>query len=129
MAKKRFYAVKFGKKTGIYTEWFGPGGAKVQVDGVSGAIYKGFVYRDEAEQFLAEPIKRLKNQQVKRKPKEFKYAPNKGPKNSNSFELESFYNGDIPPWEFPAFIACIEGKYQDVIDHLDLSESVVCWYQ
>ena len=39
MAKKKYYAVKIGKKPGIYQTW---AQTKEQVDGFSGAIYKSF---------------------------------------------------------------------------------------
>ena len=53
MAKKNYYAVKAGRKTGIFTAWDGQDGAKAQVIGFPGAIYKGFVTKEEAEAFLA----------------------------------------------------------------------------
>lgn len=52
MSKKNFYAVRKGRKPGIYTEWFGSNGAEVQVKGFVGAIYKGFAFRHEAEKWL-----------------------------------------------------------------------------
>lgn len=48
MAKK-FYAVKQGKNTGIYTTW---DQCKEQVHGFSGAIYKSFPTREEAENYM-----------------------------------------------------------------------------
>jgi len=48
MAKK-FYAVKAGYIPGIYETW---NGCKKQVDGFSGASYKGFATQEEAEVFL-----------------------------------------------------------------------------
>lgn len=53
--KKKFYAVARGRKPGIYTEWFGPGGAFEQVNGLDGAVYKGFFTRSEAERFCENP--------------------------------------------------------------------------
>lgn len=52
MAKKKYYAVAAGRKPGVYTDWFGPGGAQVQVLGFQGAIYKGFATRQEAQAFM-----------------------------------------------------------------------------
>ena len=52
MARKKFYAVRKGHRTGIYTEWFGPNGAQVQVKGFQGAQYRGFATRGEAEAFM-----------------------------------------------------------------------------
>ena len=58
MAKKKnnFYAVKQGKNPGIYKTW---DECKAQVEGFSGALYKGFSTRKEAEIYLSgnvEPV-------------------------------------------------------------------------
>lgn len=50
MAKK-IYAVKRGHKTGIYSTW---DECKRQVDGFSGAVYKGFSSMEEAQSFINE---------------------------------------------------------------------------
>lgn len=52
---KKFYAVARGKQPGIYTTWFGASGAEVQIRGFTGARYKGFTTREEAEQWLKDP--------------------------------------------------------------------------
>lgn len=54
MAKKKFYAVRRGRTTGIFRDWFGPEGAQIQVQGFAGAQYRGFASREEAEAFLNE---------------------------------------------------------------------------
>ena len=43
----KIYLVVKGRQPGLYTNWFGPGGAAEQVTGLPGALYKGF-YTDEA---------------------------------------------------------------------------------
>ena len=48
MAKK-FYAVKRGRKTGLYTVW---AECAAQVKGFQGAVYKGFMTEDEARAWL-----------------------------------------------------------------------------
>lgn len=48
MAKK-FYAVKQGRMVGVYTTW---ADCKAQVDGYSGAIYKSFSTKEEANAFV-----------------------------------------------------------------------------
>ena len=48
MAKK-FYAVKRGRKTGLYTVW---AECAVQVKGFQGAVYKGFMTEEEARAWL-----------------------------------------------------------------------------
>lgn len=49
MAAKKFYAVKKGKVTGIFTEW---SECKNSTDGFPGAEYKGFATKAEAEDYL-----------------------------------------------------------------------------
>lgn len=47
----KYYAVKRGRKTGIFNTW---DECKEQVTGFSGASYKSFLSKEEAEQFLGE---------------------------------------------------------------------------
>lgn len=49
MAKKKFYAVKQGRKPGMFLTW---DDCKKQVMGYPGAIYKSFGTREEAEAYL-----------------------------------------------------------------------------
>lgn len=50
MANRKYYAVKSGRKTGIYKTWEE---AKLQVKGFSGAKYKSFATMDEANEYLS----------------------------------------------------------------------------
>ena len=50
--KKKYYAVAAGRKPGIYLQWFGENGAEIQISGFSGARFKGFASRREAENWL-----------------------------------------------------------------------------
>ncbi len=50
MASK-YYAVKKGKKPGVYRTW---DECKAQTDGFSGAIFKSFKTKEEAEAFIAD---------------------------------------------------------------------------
>lgn len=52
----KYYAIKKGKKPGIYTTW---AEAKKQVDGFSGAVYKGFTSKKEAETFMTAGMKKI----------------------------------------------------------------------
>ena len=45
----KYYAVKNGRKVGIFMSW---DECKMQVDGFSGAVYKSFLSKSEAEEFL-----------------------------------------------------------------------------
>lgn len=60
--KKKYYAVAVGRATGIFTQWFGEGGAEKLVRGYAGAVYKGFPTMDEARAFIKA------NEGKKRKP-------------------------------------------------------------
>ena len=61
--KKKYYAVAVGRATGIFTQWFGEGGAEKLVRGYAGAVYKGFPTMDEARAFIKA------NEGKKRKPR------------------------------------------------------------
>jgi ribonuclease HI len=52
MAKNKTYAVRKGRRPGIYGEWFGALGAEAQIKGFPGAVYKSFASRGEAEAWL-----------------------------------------------------------------------------
>ena len=56
MAKK-FYAVKRGRKTGLYTVW---AECAAQVKGFQGAVYKGFMTEEEARAWLGSADARTK---------------------------------------------------------------------
>lgn len=60
---QKFYAVRKGRKTGIYQSW---AECQTQITGFSGAIYKSFSTEEEAEQFLEEekPDLSLKKQEI-----------------------------------------------------------------
>lgn len=51
MAKKKYYAVRQGRKTGIYQTW---GECKEQVQGYKNSIFKSFSTKEEAENFLSQ---------------------------------------------------------------------------
>jgi ribonuclease HI len=49
---KKYYAVVRGRNPGIYTTWFGEGGAEAQIRGYAGARYKGFPSLAEARKWM-----------------------------------------------------------------------------
>lgn len=53
---QKYYAVARGIQPGIYTTWFGPGGAEERIRGFAGALYKKFASLSEAERWLENPI-------------------------------------------------------------------------
>lgn len=48
--KKNYYAVKQGRQTGIFNSW---AACREQVQGYPGALFKGFVTKEEAEAYLS----------------------------------------------------------------------------
>ncbi len=48
MTKKQIYIVARGRKPGVYKTWSGENGAASQVHGFPGALYRGFVRREDA---------------------------------------------------------------------------------
>ena len=54
----KFYAVKKGKKTGIFSTWYE---CKEQVTGFKGAVYKSFKTLSEAEAFLERNEEKIEN--------------------------------------------------------------------
>ncbi|MBR1390241.1 MAG: ribonuclease H family protein [Lachnospiraceae bacterium] len=57
----KFYAVKIGKKPGIYTTWEE---CRAMVEGYSGAKYKSFPTREEAQAYLGGPGSDVKEKQT-----------------------------------------------------------------
>ncbi len=51
MAKKKYYAVRKGKETGLFETW---DECRAQVDGFSGAEYKSFSSKEEADEYLGD---------------------------------------------------------------------------
>lgn len=51
--KKKYYAIASGRRPGIYDDW---PAALTQVEGYTGARFKGFPTREEAEQWLRNPV-------------------------------------------------------------------------
>lgn len=66
-SQKKYYSVIKGYRPGIYTAWYGPGGAEEQVRGYAGAVYKGFVNLEEARQWLENPSVKTRKATGRRK--------------------------------------------------------------
>lgn len=106
---KNFYAVKMGRKIGIFHTWEETEG---YVKGYSGALYKGFKRRDEAEAWLKadDPHWAPKTKHTRRKAKCQRLLK---PARTNPVGLTEFYDGETPPWEFDFHIHCSEEvRYQ-----------------
>lgn len=50
MSKKKYYAVVYGKEPGIYESW---SECQEQINGYSGALFRSFKTKEEAERFIA----------------------------------------------------------------------------
>jgi len=76
---KKYYAVFRGRNRGIYTTWFGAGGAEAQVRGYTGARYKGFPSLAEAREWMENQTEALASTKKKRSPKERSATAPEGP--------------------------------------------------
>lgn len=52
VSSKKYYAVIRGFHPGIYTAWYGPGGAEEQVKGYENALFKGFPNQEAAARWV-----------------------------------------------------------------------------
>ena len=52
--KKKYYVVKRGRNPGVYYTW---DDCKKEVQGFNGAVYKGFVTKEDAEAWYGKPVK------------------------------------------------------------------------
>lgn len=66
----KFYAVRRGRKPGIYHSWEQ---CKSMVDGYAGAVYKSFKTIEEAENFLQEDVSQ-KQQEKKAEPQNYAFV-------------------------------------------------------
>ena len=108
MSKKSWYAVKVGRKPGLYQDWYG--GAEPQVTGFSGAVFMGFTSKSEAEKFMQTSV-RTYSATTPTRQGHYRGSGRPRPPGSNTTNPNnrtSFYYGKTPPWDFPAFIDCIE---------------------
>lgn len=67
-SQKKYYAVRKGCRPGIYSTWYGPGGAEEQVRGFAGAVYKGFPTLGEAERWLESPAAAVNRRRERTQP-------------------------------------------------------------
>ncbi|KAJ2996394.1 Ribonuclease H1 [Globomyces sp. JEL0801] len=112
MVSKKFYAVKKGRKVGVFNNW---NDCKEQTDGFSGAVYKSFTSFEEASTFATGGISTKKyrkfiSKQSKSTPKEIsgnstkkygQFISNSTPKETSSqgmlkeLEKMKLHNGDV----------------------------------
>jgi viroplasmin and RNaseH domain-containing protein len=105
--KKNFYVVKVGRQPGLYHNW---DDCFAQVTGFSGAVFKGFAHRAEADEYAAKPI-RTKHVTTPTRKGHYRMSGRPRPPGSNITNprgLTQFYSGARLPWEFPIFMECYE---------------------
>lgn len=130
---KKFYAVKVGKKPGVYLTW---DECKKQVDKFSGAIYKSFKTLEEAESFAgikSKKVSKINNRnRFKLKCKE-DLKPIRSKANANYFE--DYIEIDEIKNDFD-MIAFVDGSYEKFsktfgsgIAVLDIKEDIVYEYR
>ena len=103
MPSTAFYAVRHGRKSGIFTSWSGPGGAEEQVKGYkmpgvdSAQKYKKFSTLSEAYSWLKAPsvqsapaVVNSKNSKVSKHPKHWNFLKNRNPGVTSKNKLSQF---------------------------------------
>lgn len=93
MAKK-YYAVKKGRETGIYETWEE---CKASVDGYSAAIYKSFLTKEEAEDFMSDSVQKDK-------------MPSANPKEPYAF-VDGSFNPSTKVYGYGGFLFADGKKY------------------
>ena len=101
MSKKRkHYAVRVGRKPGIYRSW---NACKVQVHGYPGAKFKSFQRIEDAEDFVAGRATAKCRDKIFQRQNNIVRSKTRG----------WVYSGTTPPWDFPGdCIDCIEDGRQ-----------------
>jgi ribonuclease HI len=101
MAKKKFYAVKKGRKPGIYLTW---DETKRQVNGFPGAIYKSFPTRAEAESWNGltptNPKKKLAKSESVTDPNALTLYTDGGSRNTGNVKGGHVRKEDLAAWAF-----------------------------
>lgn len=84
---EKYYAVKNGRKIGIFNSWEE---CKAQVDGYSGAVYKSFKEKKDAENFI-------KGKEIKEKSENYAYVDGSFSVDTKEFSYGAviFINGEI----------------------------------
>lgn len=106
MAVKKFYAVKKGRKTGVFSSW---DECKASVDNYPGAIFKGFVTLAEAKSYL-------KNSDVKAsevKIRDRGMHETKKVRGTKSFGSKGQEKEEFPPQG--TLLAYVDGSYEDTL--------------
>eukprot|EP00934_Nitzschia_sp_Nitz4_P004842 Nitzschia sp. Nitz4//scaffold27_size158506//132088//133248//NITZ4_002620-RA/size158506-snap-gene-0.205-mRNA-1//1//CDS//3329545548//4832//frame0 len=81
MPKKKYYAVAVGRKVGVFDTW---DECKEQTNGFSGAVFKSFGSKGDAEGFVQSRLSSRKSQAVATQPKKRKEAPQDSPAESTA---------------------------------------------
>lgn len=102
--KKNYYIVKKGRKTGVFYSW---ADCQPQVQGFGGAVYKGFVTRQEAEAWYGKPVAPAPSEKGSApsysKPLSLSEAEAKFPAHRKVVAVSIFQNGLYLPDELTIF--------------------------
>lgn len=108
MAAKKFYAVKKGKTTGIFSNW---DDCKASVDGFPGASYKGFATLEEAKAFMGEENVVLVGEG---KPAKGESSGAEQSGIGSSVERRNAFHGEMAS-DMHHLLAYVDGSYEDSI--------------
>ena len=122
MAEKKYYAVKNGRVPGIYLTW---DDCKKQIDKYSGAIYKSFKTKEEAEQFIGGSNEMLQTHQIEKR--SLNHQENDLGKNPQKEMLQAKGVNNQTFREEETMIAYVDGSYN--IKTKEFSYGMVILYQ
>lgn len=108
MAKKKVYAVRKGKKTGIFYSW---DACKASIDGFSGAVYKGFFTEEEARAYLegTEIFRSQTSKEISEKSKISEKTVSSGSRGLDGLESAQILDEEFP--EEGEIIAYVDGSF------------------
>lgn len=107
MAVKKFYAVKKGRKTGVFSSW---DECKASVDNYPGATFKGFTTLEEAKLYLKNSEVKARNTEIHETKRTHEKKKVHGTKLCGSKVEE---NTEFPPQG--TLLAYVDGSYEDTL--------------
>ncbi len=117
MAAKKYYAVKKGKKTGVFSTWEE---CREAVEGYAGVQYKGFSTREEAEAYLEGGTVRKNDPSI---PPETE-KPELPPEGTLLAYVDGSYNDSLKKYAFGCVFLLPDGKIYTEYGNGDNPESL-----
>lgn len=116
MAKKKYYVVKKGKTPGIYSSW---DECRAQVEGYSGALYKGFAAKEEAQAYLQGNVQEGEAEEVPDRTEEMISGTEEFPGEEDISEAEEIFGeedisgaAEVPETDEGEAVAYVDGSYR-----------------